>query len=188
MTPRAMRSVWAPCPAPDGRCRRPRELRRGPAQAHALDLQLHDLGRPADRDRRAAGLHQRPAETIFGGILRWIVALSPLAIVFAMSFGANRFSTGTLQAMFWGFAVLMGLSLSTIFLVLHRRLDRGRPSSPPRRPLPACQPVRLHHQEGPVRHGQLPDHGRDRPARGHGAQHLPAVARVLIGRSASSAC
>ena len=51
------------------------------------------------------------------GPLMWIVALSPLAVVFAMSFGRDRFSTGTLQMMFWGFAVLMGLSLSTIFLV-----------------------------------------------------------------------
>jgi len=34
-----------------------------------------------------------------------------------MSFGANRFSKTALQAMFWGFATLMGLSLSTIFLV-----------------------------------------------------------------------
>jgi FtsH-binding integral membrane protein len=51
------------------------------------------------------------------GPLMWLVALSPLAIVFAMSFGQNRFSTGTLQALFWGFAFLMGLSLSTIFLV-----------------------------------------------------------------------
>jgi len=55
--------------------------------------------------------------SIATGPLMWIVALSPLAIVFAMSFGANRFSTGTLQALFWGFAVLMGLSLSTLFLV-----------------------------------------------------------------------
>ena len=55
--------------------------------------------------------------TFASGPLMWLVALSPLAIVFAMSFGANRFSTATLQAMFWGFAVLMGLSLSTIFLV-----------------------------------------------------------------------
>ncbi|WP_427969477.1 Bax inhibitor-1/YccA family protein, partial [Altererythrobacter sp.] len=51
------------------------------------------------------------------GPLMWLVALSPLAIVFAMSFGANKFSKTTLQAMFWVFATLMGLSLSTIFLV-----------------------------------------------------------------------
>ena len=47
----------------------------------------------------------------------WIVALSPLAIVFAMSFGAQKFSKTTLQMLFWGFAFLMGLSLSTLFLV-----------------------------------------------------------------------
>jgi len=50
------------------------------------------------------------------GPLMWLVALSPLAVVLAMSFGANRFSKTTLQGMFWAFAVLMGLSLSTIFL------------------------------------------------------------------------
>ncbi|ASK87225.1 Bax inhibitor-1/YccA family protein [Sphingorhabdus sp. SMR4y] len=52
-----------------------------------------------------------------GGPLKWLIILSPLAIVFAMSFGQNKFSTTTLQAMFWGFATLMGLSMSTIFLV-----------------------------------------------------------------------
>ncbi|WP_285711798.1 Bax inhibitor-1/YccA family protein [Erythrobacter oryzae] len=57
------------------------------------------------------------AETIHFSALRWVVGLSPLVIVFAMSFGANRFSTGTLQLMFWGFSILMGLSLSSVFLV-----------------------------------------------------------------------
>jgi len=57
------------------------------------------------------------AYSFASGPLMWLVALSPLAIVFAMSFGRNKFSTGTLQLMFWAFAVLMGLSLSTIFLV-----------------------------------------------------------------------
>lgn len=52
-----------------------------------------------------------------GGILAWVIILSPLAIVFAMSFGMNKMSTPTLQALYWGFAVLMGLSMSTIFLV-----------------------------------------------------------------------
>ncbi|MCL6729470.1 Bax inhibitor-1/YccA family protein [Sphingomonas hankyongi] len=53
-----------------------------------------------------------------GGLsgLGWIVTLSPLAIVFAMSFGMNRMSTGTLQLLFWAFAGLMGLSMSTLFL------------------------------------------------------------------------
>ena len=60
-----------------------------------------------------------PAAQLFlnGGILAWVVILSPLAIVFAMSGGANKFSTGTLRAMFWVFATLMGLSLSTVLLV-----------------------------------------------------------------------
>ena len=57
------------------------------------------------------------ALAMMGSPLRWLVILSPLAIVFAMSFGANKFSKTALQAMFWTFTVLMGLSLSTIFLV-----------------------------------------------------------------------
>jgi FtsH-binding integral membrane protein len=52
-----------------------------------------------------------------GGILPWVIILSPLAIVFAMSFGVNRMQTSTLQILFWSFATLMGLSMSTIFLV-----------------------------------------------------------------------
>ena len=52
-----------------------------------------------------------------GGLLPWVIILSPLAIVFAMSFGQNRMQTSTLQILFWSFATLMGLSMSTIFLV-----------------------------------------------------------------------
>ena len=48
--------------------------------------------------------------------LGWIVTLAPLGIVFAMSFGQQRIATGTLKAMFWAYTVLMGLSLSTVFL------------------------------------------------------------------------
>ncbi len=57
------------------------------------------------------------AATVMSGPLSWLIILSPLAIVFAMSFGANRMSTATLQVLFWAFATLMGLSMSTIFLV-----------------------------------------------------------------------
>jgi len=52
-----------------------------------------------------------------GGILTWLVILSPLAFVLAMSFGAEKFSTNTLILLFVGFAVAEGLSLGSIFLV-----------------------------------------------------------------------
>ena len=57
------------------------------------------------------------AAAVFQTPLKWVITLAPLGFVFAMSFGQNRFSAGQLRAMFWGFAVAMGLSLSTIFLV-----------------------------------------------------------------------
>ena len=56
------------------------------------------------------------AYSFASGPLMWIVALSPLAFVMAMSFGLNKMSRGTLQLLFWAFATVMGLSLSTIFL------------------------------------------------------------------------
>jgi FtsH-binding integral membrane protein len=49
--------------------------------------------------------------------LRWLIMLAPLGFVMAMSFGVQRMQTVTLQALFWAFCTVMGLSLSTIFLV-----------------------------------------------------------------------
>ena len=49
--------------------------------------------------------------------LRWLIILAPLAFVMVMSFGMNRLSQGALQMLFWAFATVMGLSLSSIFLV-----------------------------------------------------------------------
>lgn len=48
--------------------------------------------------------------------LGWIVTLAPLGIVFAMSFGQQRMATTTLKALFWAYTVLLGLSLSTVFV------------------------------------------------------------------------
>lgn len=49
--------------------------------------------------------------------LMWVVALSPLAFVLVLSFGINKLSVGAAQGVFWGFAAVMGLSLSSIFMV-----------------------------------------------------------------------
>jgi FtsH-binding integral membrane protein len=48
--------------------------------------------------------------------LGWLVILAPLGFVFAMSFGVNRMRASTLQILFWSFAGVMGLSMSTLFL------------------------------------------------------------------------
>ena len=57
------------------------------------------------------------ADAVFHTPLRWLIVLAPLGFVMAMSFGLARMRTSTLQMLFWGFAVAMGLSLSSILLV-----------------------------------------------------------------------
>ena len=52
-----------------------------------------------------------------GGILKWVVILAPLGMVMWLSFGINRLSEGAAKGIYWAYAVAMGLSLSTIFLV-----------------------------------------------------------------------
>jgi len=47
-------------------------------------------------------------------LLGWVITFAPLLVVIGMNFGAQRLQASTVQALFWGFAVLMGLSLSTI--------------------------------------------------------------------------
>lgn len=60
-----------------------------------------------------------PAAQLFmgGGLLPILVMLSPLAFILVLSFGINKLSTGAAQMIFWAFAAVMGVSMSTIFLV-----------------------------------------------------------------------
>jgi FtsH-binding integral membrane protein len=64
-----------------------------------------------------ASSSQTLMSAIFGTPLAWVVMLAPLAFVMVISFGINRLSLFATQALFWLFAAVMGLSLSTIFLV-----------------------------------------------------------------------
>jgi uncharacterized protein len=54
---------------------------------------------------------------IMASPLRYVLMFAPLAFILVMSFGFNRMSQTALQATFWAFAAVMGLSMSTIFLV-----------------------------------------------------------------------
>ncbi|ACI56996.1 UNVERIFIED_ORG: hypothetical protein GGI57_000261 [Rhizobium aethiopicum] len=54
---------------------------------------------------------------LFQSPLRWVVILAPLAAVFFLSFRINSMSVAAAQTTFWVYAGLVGLSLSSIFLV-----------------------------------------------------------------------
>jgi len=54
---------------------------------------------------------------LYGSPLRWVVMLAPLGFVFFLSARVGSMSVQGAQTAFWAFAALMGLSLSSIFLV-----------------------------------------------------------------------
>ncbi len=54
---------------------------------------------------------------LFASPLKWVVMLAPLAFVFLLSFRVYKMSVGATQIAFWAFAAVMGVSLSSIFLV-----------------------------------------------------------------------
>ena len=54
--------------------------------------------------------------SLYNSGLAWVVMLAPLGVVFYMSFGIAKMSASKAQTVFWIFAALMGLSLSSIFI------------------------------------------------------------------------
>jgi FtsH-binding integral membrane protein len=54
---------------------------------------------------------------VFIGPLRWLVILSPLALVIGLSFGLERLRPATAQVLFWVYAALVGLSLGSFFML-----------------------------------------------------------------------
>ncbi len=56
-------------------------------------------------------------QAIFGTPLKWVVMLAPIGFVFLFAARIHRMKASTAQTLFWVFAGLMGLSLSTIFMV-----------------------------------------------------------------------
>ena len=54
---------------------------------------------------------------IYTSPLRWLVIFAPLVVVFMFSAGRNSLSVGAARGVFLLFAALIGLSLSTVFVV-----------------------------------------------------------------------
>lgn len=76
-------------------------------------LTTNDPSMAASKLRNGVMLTQM-GQSVYGSSFWLIVAFAPLAFILFMSFA--RTSTATAQAMFWAFAVVMGLSMSTIFI------------------------------------------------------------------------
>ena len=51
------------------------------------------------------------------GPLAWISMFAPLAFTLVLSFGINKLSLRSAQALYWAFCVAMGASLTSIFLI-----------------------------------------------------------------------
>lgn len=57
------------------------------------------------------------AQVMYGSALRWVIMLAPLAFVLVLSFGINKLSASAARAIFFVYSAVMGVSLSSIFLV-----------------------------------------------------------------------
>lgn len=56
-------------------------------------------------------------QAIYVSALKWVIIFAPVALVFFMSFRIHTMSVAAAQTTFWVYAALMGLSLSSIFLI-----------------------------------------------------------------------
>ncbi|HYH17023.1 MAG TPA: Bax inhibitor-1/YccA family protein [Azospirillum sp.] len=54
---------------------------------------------------------------IFTTPLKWVVMLAPLGFIMVLSWRFQSMSVGALQATFWAFCAVMGVSMASIFLV-----------------------------------------------------------------------
>ena len=54
---------------------------------------------------------------LYASPLKWVVMFAPLAFVFGLGAAINRMSAATAQLVFYVFAAVMGVSISSIFLV-----------------------------------------------------------------------
>ena len=54
---------------------------------------------------------------LYASPLKWVIMFAPLLFVFGFSAGINRMSAATAQVVFYAFAAVMGISISSIFIV-----------------------------------------------------------------------
>ncbi|TQS73279.1 Bax inhibitor-1/YccA family protein [Rhodobacteraceae bacterium] len=83
---------------------------------------LANLAMTTDPSMAAAQIGADKYLTQFGAVLytsplKWVLIFAPLAVVFAFGAMLHKMSVQTAQLVFWGYAALVGASISSIFLV-----------------------------------------------------------------------
>jgi FtsH-binding integral membrane protein len=66
---------------------------------------------------RWAVSNEAVANALYVSPLKWVIMLAPLAFVFGLSAMVHRMQPGTARLVFLAFAAVMGLSMSSIFIV-----------------------------------------------------------------------
>ena len=64
-----------------------------------------------------AASNEAVAQTLYGSPLRWVIIFAPLAFVFGLSATVHRMQPATARMVFLLYAAVMGVSLSSIFIV-----------------------------------------------------------------------
>ncbi|MEP2715465.1 Bax inhibitor-1/YccA family protein [Pseudophaeobacter sp.] len=83
---------------------------------------LSNLAVTADPSGASAMIGEGKYLTSFGNAiymspLKWVIMFAPLAFIFGFGAAANRMPAAGVQLLFYAFATVMGLSLSSIFLI-----------------------------------------------------------------------
>ena len=116
---------------------------------------------------------------IYASPLRWLIVLSPLALVFWLSARINSMSVSTARNAFIAFAALIGLSMSAL-LVVYTGASIGRAFYAGRGRLREPQPVWLRHFAQPLCDGVVHDDGRYRPRRRGLAEYVLTQHRLAV--------
>ncbi len=120
-------------------------------------------------------------QLIYASAFKWVVMLAPLGMVFFLSARVQKMSVPGAQLAFWLFAGLMGLSLSSIFLV-YTGASITRVFFVTAAAFGATKPVGLHDEEGHFRLGFVPVHGPDRHHSRLDREHISWAVRPCSSR------
>ena len=109
---------------------------------------------------------------IYFSPIRWVVMFAPFAFVLFLSFKVQSLAPATARLLFFAFAALMGLSLSSILLI-YTQTSVANAFFITAGDLRCAEPLRLHDQARSGAGWRVPDDGRRRDHLGQPRERFP---------------